>query len=265
MTATATETPETTEQTVTGPPEFLGEFEKMAWERLASTIEAHNAETGKLKAVSGDPQELLEALRVANSDDPNVQAAQAAVTEADRALNDAVNALDALLKPQAEAMQSEAAAQVEAITSKVDELYKTIKAGQNYLKGLVSNDKDPLAGLPEVKRVKAGNSGSGGSGQKRLRGFDFYVNGKIQTIRDAQGVERSNLAAAAKAVGCETNALRGAFYQAMGTEDAEKFKDEVKFAVKHGDNTYEIYARKHVDEAKAGGTDDSPAEGETAA
>lgn len=261
MTETATQTPET----VTGPPANLGEFEKMAWQRLAETIEAHNNEVGKLKAVSGDPQQLLEALRVADSDDPNVQAAQEAVSAADKALNDAIVALDELLKPVATSMQEQAKEQVETITAKVDELYKTVKAGQNYLKGLAHGSDDVLKGLPEVIRLKTGGGSGGGSGQRRIRGFDYFVDGKLATSRDAKGNARSNLAAAAKEIGVTTEALRGAFYQAMGTEDAEKFKDEVKFGVKHEDKVYEVYCRKQLDEAAAEGTSDTPDEAATPA
>lgn len=240
MTETATETPEQT-----GPPANLGEFEKMAWVRLEETILKHNAEVQKLKAVSGDPQGLIAALRVADTDDPTVKQAQDLVSSYDKALNDAIVALDELLKPQAEAMQAQAKEQVESITGNVDEFAKVIRAGQNYLKGLAGDDA--LKGLTSVEKLKTGGT-SGGSGQKRIRGYDFYVDGKLQTVRDAQGKERSNLAAAAKAVGVETEALRGAFYQAMETQDADKFKDEVKFIVKHDDKTFEVYCRKQADE-----------------
>lgn len=253
MTETTTTTPE-----VTGPPANLGEFEKMAWLRLEDTILKHNAEVSKLKAVSGDPLGLIQALRVADTDDPNVKKLQAAVSDLDKKLNDAIVALDEALKPQAEAMQNEAKEQVESITSKVDEYAKTIRAGQNYLKGLVGDDA--LKGLTAVEKLKSGSSGSGGSGQKRIRGFDFFVDGKLQTVRDAQGKERSNLAAAAKAIGVETEALRGAFYQAMETQDADKFKDSVKFAVKHDDKTYEVFCRKQVDEEAAPSGPTTPAE-----
>lgn len=242
MTETVAETP-----VVAGPPANLGEFEKMAWVRLNETIALHNAEVNKLKAVAGDPQGLIQALRVADTDDPNVKAAQDLVSSLDKQLNDAIVSLDELLKPQAEAMQAEVATQVEAITGKVDEYTKTIKAGQNYLKGLAGDDA--LKGLTPVEKLKSGNAG--GSGQKRIRGFDFYVDGKLQTARDAQGNERSNLAAAAKAIGVDTTALRGAFYQAMETEDPEKFKESVKFIVKHDDKSYEVFCKKQVDEEAA--------------
>lgn len=253
MTETVAETPEVP----AGPPANLGEFEKMAWGRLKETIEAHNAEVGKLKAVSGDDSALTETLRNTDSDDPAIRKLQQADEQAYRAWEQARAALDKALAPQVEAMRSDVASQVEGITAKVDELYKTIKAGQNYLKGLAQGDTDPLEGLPEVVRVKGGSStAGGGSGQRRIRGFDFYVNGKLAVSRNAQGKESSNLAAAAKAVGVETEALRGAFWAAQETQDADKFKDEVKFGVKHNDAVFEIYARKHLDEAAAEGTSD---------
>lgn len=240
-----TETTTAPEQVKGQPPANLGEFEKMAWLRLEDTILKHNAEVGKLKAVSGDPLALIQALRVADTDDPAVKAAQDLVTQYDKALNDAIVALDELLKPQAEKMQTEAKEQVEGITAKVDEHAKTIRAGQNYLKGLAGDEA--LKGLTTVEKLKSGGT-SGGTGGKRVRGFDFYVDGKLQTVRDAQGVERSNLAAAAKTIGVETEALRNAFYQAMETQDSDKFKESVKFIVKHDDKTYEVFAKKQADE-----------------
>jgi len=240
MTEAATTTPE-----VTGPPANLGEFEKMAWLRLAETIVKHNAEVSKLKAVSGDSSALMETLRNSDSDDPAIKSLQEADEAAYRAWEEARAKLDAALAPQVEAMRADVASQVEAITAAADEHYKTIKAGQNYLKGLAN--EDALKGLPEIVRVKSGSSGSGGgSGQRRIRGFDFYVNGNLATVRNAQGKESSNLAAAAKAIGVDTEALRGAFYQAMETQDAEKFKDTVKFGVKHNDTVYEVFCRKQV-------------------
>jgi hypothetical protein len=241
-----------------GPPANLGEFEKMAWGRLKETIEAHNAEVGKLKAVAGDDSALTETLRNTPSNDPAIKKLQDQDEQAYRAWEQVRKALDEALAPQVEAMRSDVASQVEGITAKVDEYYKTIKAGQNYLKGLAQGDTDPLTGLPEIVRVKSGSGSSGGSGQRRIRGFDFYVNGKLATSRNAQGKESSNLAAAAKAVGVETEALRGAFWAAQETQDAEKFKDEVKFGVKHNDTVFEIYARKQLDEAAAEGTSDTP-------
>ena len=262
MTETAT-TPETPAADPSGPPAYLGEFERMLWQRLADTISQHNAEVGKLKAVSGDSSALMETLRNTTSDDPAIKKLQDADEAAYKAWEAARKQLDDALAPQVEAMRADVASQVESITAKVDEHYKAIKAGQNYLKSQVTSapeGSDPLAGLPEVERVKSGSGGSsGGSGQRRIRGFDFYVDGKIATVRNAQGKESSNLAAAAKVVGCETEALRGAFYQAQGTQDAEKFQDTVKFQVKFNDKTYEVFARKHVDEAAAEGTSDAPA------
>ncbi|HET7713328.1 MAG TPA: hypothetical protein VFK94_02735 [Patescibacteria group bacterium] len=217
--------------TVSAP---LDEFGQDAKNRLATTIEQRNALVAQLKATQGDPQELLEALRE-TSDDPQIVKMREQINTLNDKLYELETKRDEALKPLVEQMRAEAAQGSEGVSEKADALDKTIKAGMNYLKELYG--EAALEGLPSVlpRKNRATPGKGGGEGGKRIRGFDWTVDGILQTSRDAKGVERSNTAAAAKAIGVETATLQEKFWEAAGTRDSAKYPARVEFTVSVGE------------------------------
>jgi len=216
--------------TVSAP---LDEFGQDAKNRLAATIEQRNSVVAQLKATQGDPQELLETLRD-TSDDEQVVKLRQQIEALDDKREQLFTKRDELLKPLVETMRAEAAKGSEGVAEKADALDKTVKAGMNYLKELYG--EAALEGLPSVlPRKNRATPGKGGEGGKRIRGFDWNVDGVLQTSRDAKGVERSNTAAAAKSIGIETLALQEKFWEAAGTRDSDKYPARVEFEVTVGE------------------------------
>jgi hypothetical protein len=216
--------------TVSAP---LDEFGQDAKNRLAATIEQRNSVVAQLKATQGDPQELLETLRDTSDDERIVKMRQQIDTLNDKLL-ELETKRDELLKPLVEQMRAEAAKGSEGVVEKADALDKTVKAGINYLKELYG--EGALEGLPVViPRKNRATPGKGGEGAKRIRGFDWHVDGVLKTSRDAKGVERSNTAAAAKEIGVETLALQEKFWEAAGTRDSDKYPARVEFEVTVGE------------------------------
>jgi hypothetical protein len=226
--------------TVSAP---LDEFGQDAKNRLAATIEQRNALVATLKATQGDPQELLENLRE-TSDNEQVVKFRAQIETLTDKLYELETKRDEVLKPIVEEMRAEAAKGSEGVSEKADALDKTVKAGLNYLKELYG--EAALEGLPTVlARKNRATPGKGGEGGKRIRGFDWSVDGVLQTSRDAKGVERSNTAAAAKEVGVDTIALQEKFWEAAGTRDSSKYPARVEFTVTVGEGD-EAKTRKVV-------------------
>lgn len=212
----------------------LDEFGQDAKNRLATAIEARNALVAQLRASQGDPQELLETLRETSTDE-QVAKLRTQIEQLDDKREQLFTKRDDLLKPIVEQMRNDSAAGSEDVSAKADALDKTVRAGMNYLKELYGDAS--LEGLPAVlaRKNRATPGKGGGEGGKRIRGFDWSVDGVLQTSRDAKGVERSNTAAAAKELGIDTVALQEKFWEAAGTRDSDKYPARVEFTVTVGE------------------------------
>ena len=231
-------------ETASAPAVILDDFGQQAYDKVKSLIEKRNEKAGTIAAASGDAQALLESLRV-TSNDPNVVTINAKLEE----LNGQVLALEAkrdeILKPQVEKIKTDAASHVEPLTAEVDEMDKQIKAATNYLKSMYG--AEATASLPTLASRKGRETG-GSNGGRRVKGYDVYVDGTIATLRDAKGVDRSNLAAAAKVIGVDTKAIQEGFFTAQGTTDSKSYKDEVEFVVTHDGKDFTVRCVRGKDE-----------------
>lgn len=233
----------------TPPAPPLDEFGQQLKERLSATIDEHNKVVGQLKATQGDPSALIETLRSTPVDDANITKAQEKYEKLYTAWEQASKELDDLLKPYVEKVLADSKGEVERLEDTLKALADKIRSGLKYF---VETYGDANASdLPKVESkrgtgVSAG-SGAGASGQRRIRGFDFYVNGTLATMRNAQGEDRSNMAAAAKVVGVDNNAMRDAFFKAQGTDDSSKYQDKVTFTVSHDGKEFTVLAVRQAE------------------
>jgi hypothetical protein len=231
-------------ETTSAPAVTLDDFGQQAYDRVETLIGTRNEKAGVIAAANGDAQALLEALR-SSSDDPQVTAINAKLEE----LNSQVLALeskrDEILTPIVEKTKADSAGLVEPLTAEVDEMDKQIKAATNYLKSMYG--AEAVASLPSLTSRKGRETGAGNGG-RRVKGYDVYVDGTLATLRDAKGVDRSNLAAAAKVIGVDTKAIQDGFFTAQGTQESKDYKDQVEFVVSHEDKNYTVRCVRGVDE-----------------
>lgn len=228
------------------PAVTLDEFGNMAKARLKDSIEQHNTLASRVKAATGDPLALLDNLRETYTEG-EVGKYTAAIEEIDNKREALFVKRDALLTPIVEKMVEEAKAGVGDAEQQAADLLKTIKAGQKYLSDLYG--EAAIEDLPKVVGKRAASTGSGGTGQRRVRGFDVYIDGSLATAADAQGNKKSNLAAAAKALGVDTESLRDSFFAAAGSEDSKAWPAIVEFDVtvtETDDDGKETQVSKHL-------------------
>lgn len=254
MTATATETPvtESTTESVEVPAEVetpelaLDEFGELARTRLKGAITELNAVNLQIKSAQGTPEELDKALEQTYTDNGGpYDVLSEKATKLDKALDQVVTEMRSLRAAKVAEMQSDATANVQPLLDKQATLTKTVKSGKDYLVGLYGEES--IAKLPDVvKSRKSSGSAASGTGGKRIRGFDFYVNGQLAELADGQGNKKSSSSAVAKVIKADTKVCQEAFWSAQGTQNAADFKDEVSYSMTVGDTTYEIVARKQA-------------------
>lgn len=219
----------------------LDDFGKVAKERLGTLIAARNEKASKIAAIQGD-EEALVANVVETADDPNVVESRDRLEKLKAAVETETVKLQNLVKPLIEAFKADLGTKIEPLTAEVDEQDKQIRAAQHFLK--LTYGEAALEGLPALVGRKGRTHAGGAGGTRRVRGFDVYVDGALATMRDAKGNDRSNLAAAAKVVGCETSVIQEAFFAAQGTKESESFKDRVEFTVTVNDENHIVVANR---------------------
>lgn len=208
----------------------LDQFGQEMKKRLVDTINEHNALAARVKAASGDFMSALDALR-ANSGNADADKITAKIEELDEQREALVKKRDEILKPLAEKMVEDAKAGVGDAEAQAADLLKTVNAGKKYLTDTYGEEHvEDLPAVVGKRRASSGGSG-GGSGQRRIRGFDVFIDGNLATGRNAKGESVSNMAAAAKILGVDTEDLRNAFWEAAGTDDSSKYPATVEFTV----------------------------------
>jgi hypothetical protein len=109
---------------------------------------------------------------------------------------------------------------------------KTINATKKYLVAMYG--EAVLEDTPKVEGRRAATGGGSGSGGRRIRGFEVYIDGKLSAIKNAKGELKSTFSCAAKELEVETVELQRAFFEAAGSEDVkgDAFPDVVTFEFK---------------------------------
>lgn len=216
----------TAESEKSAPVMELDEFGAQAVKRYVDSVNNYNALVSQIKAASGTPEDVLAGV-MSDTSDPTIEKYLSAIERHKAGIQKLEHELTAYAQPIADERVKAGSSNVEAEIAQADVLHKTVKSGRTYL--IDSYGEEVLEGTPDVARRT--NRSAGGGGGKRIRGFDVHVDGQLATMRDQQGVERSNFAAAGKAAGVVTADLQKAFYVAAGSEKREEWPDRVEFSV----------------------------------
>lgn len=233
------------------PNAGLDEFGVMLKDKLRSQITERNAIAEQVKAANGDPADLLTSLRESYKDDEQVAKITAAIEEIDNKREALFKKRDEILAPVVEKMVEEAKAGLGDLPEKLAKMDKVVSKARAYLVETYSTDV--LGDLPALvgKRTSSGTSG-GGTGNRRIRGFDFYIDDVLATSKNAKNEDVSNAAAAAKKLGITTEDIRNQFWSAAGTDDSKKYPPVVEFVVTtevEGKSTNFKVTAKRVDDS----------------
>lgn len=259
MTATVEAAVETS-----APAVEIDEFGQIALDRLRGNIEALNSKVSVLKAAQGDEQATLEALRD-NPPTPDAEALSKTISDLLSKVYDLEEKRDAILRPLVAEQMEKAKAGSDGVQAEVEELRKKVRVGSSYIKDLYG--EAALAGLPTVSGLRAPSAGGagGGTGQRRVRGYDVWVDGTLATSRNAQGKEVSNLAAAAKQIDVSTEDLRNAFFSAAGSDDSKKWPATVEFVVTKDGKNFSLVAKRVAGDSPRATEDGTASEAATEA
>lgn len=215
-TTTTTVAEPTTEDTTAPEPTFADGFQKMAYEQLEELIAERNSLVGTVNAANGDKSALREQIMEESTDDDIVAAREAR--------DEAIERLEALVKPLIDAIVNESSSGLADTEEKVKELEQKIKPGISYYKKMYGDDASEfLTPLTRVRSARIGNTGTGG---RRIRGFNLTVtlNGEV--------TDYESFSAAAKALDTETSVLQDAFLEAAGNpKQIKDAPDKVSFTL----------------------------------
>jgi hypothetical protein len=190
---------------------FGSAMQKMQYEGLVEFITKHNALVAKINASTGDRESLAESIR--ESDEFSDLREQIAKLQ---------DQLDVAVNEKVEAALANADTDTTALQDEVKELKSTITTGASYYKKLYG--EEAANEIPKVDRIKGQRSG-GGSGGKRIRGYNWVV-----TVGD-DVTEYENAASTAKALAVDTAQLQEHFFAKAGVEQLKDAPDEVVFGL----------------------------------
>ena len=208
-----------TENTAEAPVEqeivFQDDIHEMMHTKFVGLIKERNSFVGRANAANGDALALKEQI-TEESTDSDIVAAR-------NARDEAIEALEALVKPQVESMvnnASEGLAETEASIKSIDE---KLKPGLRFFKSVYGDDAfDKLPKQVRPKGMRLSNTGTSG---KRIRGFN------VKTTIDGDITEFETFSQAAKYLDEDTSALQNAFFSAAGTDTLKDAPNEVSFNV----------------------------------
>lgn len=185
-------------------------------------IAKRNTLVGKVNAVKGDPQTLMEQLRE-TSDNPDAVEARARRDQAQEALDQAVLDLDEAVRPEVKAVMGDSEGEAAKIENEIKELDDKIKPANTYFKKMYG---EALAkALKPLERLKGFSTRGSGTTGRRIRGYNAVA------VIDGEETQYENLASVAKDLNLETSALQEAFFKAAGVEVLKEAPNRVEFNV----------------------------------
>lgn len=228
------------------------DFVKAAHGKLVTLISERNNLAEQLKAAGGDRDATIESLITTGSDE-QIAKLNERYEQLDLELAKVKRARQELAEKLADDKIANSKGNIDALTTQTDALDAAIKPALNMLKSLLDETafKVVHAGLPELvgRKGRATPGKQGGGDNKRIRGFEFRVDGKVCTAKDSKGVERSNASAAAREAGVSTDVMQKAYWDAQGSTDPKAWRDRVEFQVTGPDNkVHEVVAIRLTEE-----------------
>jgi hypothetical protein len=237
--ASAPVAPKTTEPKVIPVP--LDEFGHLAFAKLSAQIEEYNKLAKVVKAVEGDPSGMLDEFRASYTEDDTVNKIRTAIEELDNKREQLMTKQDEILKPLIAKTLEDKKATIGDAPEKLKVLGSSIRQARGWLSSTYC--EEAIEDLPALEgKGKSTAKGSGSTGGRRIRGYDFFVDGKRAVTRNQEGKESSSAAAVALhmkkepySTKLETEDVRQAFWGAAGTDDPDKYPNELSFTLPYGE------------------------------
>lgn len=198
---------------------FQGELHQLQFEQIKDFIHKRNSLVATLNAAQGDRVSMTEQFKN-ESTDPQVVAAR-------EALEQAQQALEALIAPLVEQAIAAASGSTDEIEAALSDLDGKLKPALTYFKKMYEGDATVDA-LPSQDRLKGASVGRAGSGGRRIRGYNVVV------TLDGKTTEFENFTSAAKHLDLDTTDLQKIFFDKAGKGPDAALKDlpdVVNFAI----------------------------------
>lgn len=202
----------------------LDDFGKVALTRYNDLLTAYNSQVALAKSV--DSKESFAETFMENA--PELAEINAKIEKINSALESLLSErlimATPLIDPAYEEAVKGAGVDPEALKQRLAE----IRATSKYL--ITMYGDAVLADSPKVETLRNSSSGSG-TGGRRIRGVEVYIDGNLAAIKNKDGVLKSTFSAAAKELEVDTTDLQRAFFAEAGMEDvkSEEFPTIVEF------------------------------------
>ena len=187
-------------------------MKQMQVDTLNGMIKEANELIAQVNAAQGNKDELFES--IANREE---------FADLRNQIAELQEQLEAAVNVQVEQALANKTDNTAELNEKIKGLTETIKPGISYFKKLYG--EKGLEDLVKLDRVKGTRTGGGGTGGKRIRGYNWVV-----TLKSKEGEttnEYENAANAAKALAVDTKTLQEQFFAKAGVEQIKDAPDEV--------------------------------------
>lgn len=193
----------------------LDDFGKLALDRYVATVKSYNEQVVLAKSV--ESKESFAETFMENA--PELAEINAKIEKLESALEsllaDRLIQATPLIEPAYEEAVKGAGVNPEALKQQL----ATVRATAKYLTSMYGDEV--LAETPKVEGFRASSGGGSGTGGRRIRGVEVYIDGVLAGTKNKEGVVKSTFSAAAKVLEVETTALQRAFFAEAGKEDVK--------------------------------------------
>lgn len=211
----------------------LDDFGKVALAKYTDTLASYNAQVKQAKSVESIDDFTETFMATA----PSLAEVNAKIEKIENALEallaERLSMATPLIGPAYEAAVKDSGVDVTAL----DEQLKLLRTTAKYLTAVYGDDV--LEGTDKIESRK-GKGGGSGTGGRRIRGFDVYIDGKLAGQPNKDGVIKSTFSIAAKELGVETVDLQRAFFEEAGSEDVKKDDFPVSVEFDFADHTVRV-------------------------
>jgi uncharacterized protein YutE (UPF0331/DUF86 family) len=206
----------------------LDDFGKLAVEKYVTTVEDYNRQVLASKSVDSI-EDFKEQFQTSWE---GVADINAKIEQLESALEDLLAKRMLKVEPVLSAEYAKALEASGVNPEALKELLKTINGTKKYL--VMMYGEAVLEDTPKVEARRSAAGGNAGTGGRRIRGFDVYIDGTLAAKENAKGEMKSTFSIAAKELGVETTELQRAFFEAAKSEDvkSDDFPQVVDFVFK---------------------------------
>jgi hypothetical protein len=202
----------------------LDDFGKIALEKYTTMLEAYNKVVTLAKSV--DSRESFAESFMENA--PELLDINEKIEKLEQAIESLKMERLKTANPLIDAAYEEAVKGAGVDPEALKQQLSTVRATAKYLTTMYGDEV--LEGTPKVETLR-GAGASTGTGGRRIRGVEVYIDGVLAGTKNKEGVIKSTFSAAAKMLDVDTVDLQRAFFTAAGQEDvkADSFPTIVDF------------------------------------